>query len=331
METKEIIGIDVSKDTFDAVFERTSAHSAFSNCLKGFGLFQKWIARQAGKDLSKVLVVMEHTGIYSLPLEKYLYGKQVAFSKVAGIKIKKSMGLVRGKSDAADAGMIARYGAEKIKALQVHQPLQDTVLRLKNLIALRDKMVREKAGWTARLNEQRQFLELAESDVLVRVQKAAIKSLEAGIDKLEAEIGALIEGDAAMSRNYGLLLSIKGVGPVIASYMLAATCNFTSFATWRQFACYSGIAPFPYESGKSIKGRTKVSNYANKKIKSLLHLAAMVSIKYNPDMREYYTSRTGKGKNKMGTLNAIRCKIVARMFAVIKRQEPYKVEWLDAA
>ncbi|MBS1612154.1 MAG: IS110 family transposase [Bacteroidetes bacterium] len=331
METKQIVGIDVSKETFDAVFENNSIHEVFSNSTKGFGLLVKWLLRHAGKGLSGVLVVMEHTGIYSLPLEKYLYGKHIAFSKVAGIKIKRSMGLVRGKSDAADAGMIARYGAEKRKVLTAQQPVQANVLRLKNLIALRDKMVRDRAGWIVRLSEQEQFLGLQGSDLIVKVQKAIVKGLDAGIDKVNNEITAVIEGDSALSQTYGLLVSIKGVGPVIAAYMIALTDNFKNFATWRQFACYSGIAPFPYESGKSIKGRTRVSNYANKKMKSLLHMAAMNAVKYNPEIRDYYEKRTNAGKNKMGTLNAIRCKIVARMFAVIKRQEPYKVEWLNAA
>ena len=331
METKEIVGIDVSKETFDAVVESTSTHEVFRNTEKGFRLFIKWLLRYAGKDLTNMLIVMEHTGIYSFPLEKYLQGKQVSFCKVAGIKIKRSMGLVRGKSDAADAGMIARYGAEKRKSLVIQQPAQGNVVRLKNLIALRDKMVRERAGWTARLTEQKQFLELSENDMLIRVQKATIKCLGEGIKKLDVEINAVTQSDTAMCQNYMLLISIKGIGPVIAANMLALTDNFKGFATWRKFACYSGIAPFVYESGKSIKGRTKVSPYANKKIKSLLHMAAMNAVKYNPEIKEYYERRTQEGKNKMGTLNAIRCKLVARMFAVVNRQSEYELQWKAAA
>jgi transposase len=134
-----------------------------------------------------------------------------------------------------------------------------------------------------------------------------------------------------MYKNYVLLTSIKGIGPVVATYMIAFTENFTAFDSWRQFACYSGIAPFPYESGKSIKGRTKVSTYAYKKIKSLFHMAALTSVRYTPEMKAYFDKRTEMGKNKMSTLNVVRNKIVARMFAVVKRQSAYELEWLKAA
>jgi transposase len=183
MQAKEIVGIDVSKETFDVVIESTSEHKVFTNNKAGFKLFNKWLLKIMGKDIVHLLVVMEHTGLYSFQLEKYLHENHLPFSKVAGIQIKRSAGLVRGKSDAADARMIARYGAEKIKTLKVQAPVQKVVVRLKNLISLRDKMVRDKAGYITRLNEQKECLELSERDVLVNVQKAIIKSIQTGIDK----------------------------------------------------------------------------------------------------------------------------------------------------
>ncbi|WP_231494768.1 IS110 family transposase [Polaribacter sp. Hel_I_88] len=60
-------------------------------------------------------------------------------------------------------------------------------------------------------------------------------------------------------------MSIKGVGSQTALFMIVTTNGFTKFASWRKFASYCGIAPFPNTSGTSIRGRTKVSNLANKK------------------------------------------------------------------
>lgn len=320
MQTKQIVGIDVSKDSFDAVIEQTGEHLVFTNNMQGFKKFTRWLDQR----LSDVLVVMEHTGIYSFLLEKYLHQKGISFSKVAGIKIKKSAGLVRGKSDRTDAQMIARYGIEKMRELKPENAPNAVTTELKNLISLRDKMVRDRAGYIARWKEQKRFLGLSLQDTLIEAQVAIIKVYDKQIDKLEQKIREVIKGDEAIENNFHLLTSIKGVGPVIATYMIAFTENFTSFDTSRQFACYIGIAPFPYQSGTSIKGKTKVSTYAYKKLKALLHLSALTAIQYNPEMKTYYERRTDMGKNKMSTLNVVRNKIVSRLFAVVRKQTEYQ-------
>ena len=105
--------------------------------------------------------------------------------------------------------------------------------------------------------------------------------------------------------------------------MIAYTDNFSKFENWRKFASYCGIAPFPYQSGTSIKGRTKVSHLANKKLKAIINMCAIYAIQHKPEMKAYYQKRVEQGKNKMSTINIIRNKLIARVFAVVKRKTPY--------
>ena len=105
--------------------------------------------------------------------------------------------------------------------------------------------------------------------------------------------------------------------------MLVHTHTFTAFKDARQFACYCGIAPFEYASGTSIKGKTKVSHLANKKLKSLLNMAALNAVRFDSELKAYYERRVKEGKNKMCVLNIIRNKLVSRVFAVVKRGTPY--------
>ena len=123
--------------------------------------------------------------------------------------------------------------------------------------------------------------------------------------------------------NYKLIQTVRGVGPVIARYLIIFTENFTRFATYRKFACYAGIAPFEYASGSSVRGRTRVHSCANKQLKSSLNIAAMNAIKINGVYKQYYQRRQKEGKNNMSTLNIIRNKLLAQIFAVVKRQTPY--------
>ncbi|MDR1120095.1 MAG: IS110 family transposase, partial [Dysgonamonadaceae bacterium] len=109
----------------------------------------------------------------------------------------------------------------------------------------------------------------------------------------------------------------------VATYLIVYTHNFTRFANWRKFACYCGIAPFEYQSGTSVRGRTQVSSIANKRVKKMLHLAAICAIHFDTELREYYLRRQAEGKTKMAVINIVRNKLVSRAFAVVKRWTPF--------
>ncbi len=143
------------------------------------------------------------------------------------------------------------------------------------------------------------------------------------IKNIETKIVEIIEKERELKQNLTLILTIKGIGMQMATTIIIATENFTKFENWRKFASYCGVAPFPYQSGTSIKGRNRVSQLANKKIKALIHMCAITAIQHNPEMKSYYEKRVEKGKSKMSTINIIRNKLIARIFAVINRQTPY--------
>ena len=174
------------------------------------------------------------------------------------------------------------------------------------------------------------FMKVGENRMLFRTQEQMIRQLDQQIKKIEKEIRRFISEDDRLKKIYSLVSSVKGVGLVLGGSFMVYTNCFTAFETWRKFACYSGIAPFPNESGTSRKGKKKVHYLANKKLKTLLSNAAATSIQFNPEMRLYYQERLAEGKNEMSTLNIIRNKIVVRVFAVIKRGTPY-VETLKYA
>ncbi len=120
----------------------------------------------------------------------------------------------------------------------------------------------------------------------------------------------------------------KALLPILARLHSLQTPARIDQAGNRLWATYYG--GFGYESGSSIKGRSKVSHLANKEAKALLNLAACCAIRCNDEMKQYYQKRVTEGKKKMSCLNIIRSKLVARMFAVIKRQTTYQEKLLAA-
>ena len=108
-----------------------------------------------------------------------------------------------------------------------------------------------------------------------------------------------------------------------AVYLIISTKGFDAFDNWRQLACYAGVAPFPYQSGTSIHGRNKVHPLADKKLKSLLNMCAIVAVRYDKELKEYYERKVAEGKPKMLVINNVRCKLLARVFAVVNRKTPF--------
>lgn len=318
MVFENAIGIDVSKGTLDAHDYESGKTRKLANTSSGFEQLLNWTVRS-----KRVIFCFEHTGMYSLPLAIFLSEANLPFILVSGLEIKRSLGLTRGKSDKIDARHLARYAYRRrdeiIPTTLPSLPIQ----KLKSLLNLRAKMVKQRAGYKATVREWQQFARLAKKDVLVATSIKLIEELKKQIKKVEEEIQDIMKNDKELDRLFRLVTSVKGVGLVLGSSFLVYTNGFTAFVTWRKFASYSGIAPFEYQSGTSIKAPRRIHHFANKTLKTLLSNAATTSIQFNPEMKLYYQKRLQEGKSKMSTINIIRNKIVSRVFAVVRRGTPY--------
>jgi len=323
MIIKETVGIDVSKKTLDVHIHKRKMHEQYNNTSKDIKKIVEWVFSNTTYTKDEVLFVFEHTGMYSEQLMTVLSEKDIKFSVISGLEIKRSMGLIRGKSDKADAAMIALYGYRLREEIKLTQMPSEDLKSLKRLLGLRDRLVKQRAGHKACRGKQKRVLNKKDNKVLFDVQNQMINYLSKKIDKVEKEIKVIVKSNKIINDLDKLITSILGVGSVTSLYMIVFTQAFTKFETWREFASYSGIAPFKNSSGTSVRGKTKVSHLANKNIKSLLDQCAKSALQHNPEIKQYYERRIAKGKNKMSTINVIRNKIVARIFAVVRRGTPY--------
>jgi transposase len=323
MKSRLIIGVDVSKLTLDFFFKPSGLQLVLPNDRKGF---KKWFTalKKELKNHDEVLVIMEHTGHYSVRFERFLIANNIPYCKLPALEIKRSMGVIRGKNDKIDAQRIAEYGWLRKDVLQADVVTSKDITRLKDLTSLRQKLVRDRSGFLCRQKEMNETGKLLKGDLIVEVHRKLIEELTRQIQVVEKEIKALILGNEALLKNYQLLVSIKGIGFVIAAFMLANTHNFKRFANARKYNCYAGLAPFPNQSGSSLNRNNKVSHLANKEAKTLLNRAASTAIQHDNELKNYYQNRIAKGKKRNNSLNVVMAKLVARMFAVIKRQTPYE-------
>lgn len=314
-----IIGIDVSKLTLDVYVKPSGITFQISNDLAGFRILKKHIHGASG-----ALVVMEHTGHYSRKLELFLHRHGIGFCKVPALEIKRSIGVVRGKNDKVDAARIAEYGWLRKDLLTATEITPKELEQLNGLLSLRSKLVKDRSGYMSRLKELKTAGLSPADSILLKTHQTIIKSFTREIEIIEKKVLELIGTNPSYQKTFDLLITIKGVGKVIAARMIASSNNFTKFSNARKFNCYAGLAPFKHESGTSIRGRARVSHLANKEIKTMLNLSAFCAIRCDAELKQYYQRRVAEGKPKMACINIIRSKIVARMFAVVKRQQPYQ-------
>lgn len=323
MEVLEVIGIDIGKEMNEARIHSSQKVMSFENKAKGFKKLVNWVSKETAANKQNILFAFEHTGLYSFPLAQFLTEIKQPFVLIPGLEIKRSLGISRGKNDKIDAKRIARYAYEKRESIDPYELPQEEIILLKRLLSLRERLVKQRSGYMASIGEYKRFLKRENNVTLFEIQEKIIKELDIHICKVEKEMEKLIKSNDKLKKMYDMITSVKGAGKQIALYIIAYTNGFLLFKTWRKFASYCGVAPFPNSSGTSIRGRTKVSNLANKRIKTVLDLCAKSAIQYNMEMKLYYNKRVQQGKSKMGTINIIRNKLLARIFAVVQRGTPY--------
>ena len=332
MEFKHYVGVDVSKSTLDFAVcldgKIVSRHHG-ENTKKGIVQVIKEMRKLPAFGLTSSVFCMEYTGIYNNHLIDYLLSSKSSIWMEPALRIKQSQGMSRGKTDAIDAGRIAEYAYTFRSKMRLWMPAREEVKKLRLLITMRDRLVNSIKELSVPVKENAGFTTTEFKHLEEGLMRKSITTMEKALESVEKQIDQLIQKDAQLKEMFDLMKSITGVGPVVSMNMIVITDEFKKFETPDQFSCYSGVAPFDHSSGSSIRGRSRVSHLANKKIKTLLHLAAMAAINAKGELRDYYQRKIAAGKNKMSVINAIRNKIIHRIFAVIKRGTPYQKNYLN--
>lgn len=320
------IGIDIAKDTLDwAVYtqqgQQLSTHTpntlvGIKTALAEFKALPDWNSEQA-------VFCMEHTGIYNAHLLELLYELKLAVWLESSLQIKQAGGMQRGKTDKVDAQRIAQYAYRFRDQMRLWTPPREIIQQLAFLSATRQRLNQAYNLLAVPVAEQETFISKSFQKTLKRNVNKSLLALKEEQKAVEQQIKELVQADARLKELFDLMVSVPGIGPVIATELLIATNEMQTINDPKKLACHAGVAPFEYRSGTSIRGKTKVSHQARKRLKSLIHMGTMSAIQVKGDLQDYYLRKLGEGKHTMLVLNAVRNKLIHRVCAVVRRGEKY--------
>lgn len=328
-EKDVFVGIDFSKDTFDATATGGfgTFYGKYTNDARGCMLMLADLRSHAGRRglRSRCLLCGEDTGVYSSSAAGFLSRKGWDVWIDSPYRIRQSLGIIRGKSDRVDSGRIADYARRFADRAEAYSWPPASVRTLEALQMQRKGLVDDR---TAHLNRRRcvaaMSLPKGVRGRMLAIEDRAIRQLGSMIAEVEAEMKAVAAEDPEVARNLASVVSAPGIGMLTAVAIIVLTRNFTRFGhDPRRFASFCGLAPFACQSGTSLNGRPHVSRIAHPLLKPMLSMGAQAAIRHDPKMREYYLRLVRAGKEKGVALNNVKNKMIHIAFALARKGETY--------
>ena len=319
------IGINVSKLTLDVAVtvdgKEVVSSGQFANDAKGHKALQKWVNKQTRKcGAGEVHYTMEATGHYSEDLHEFLSeaGEMVSVENPIKIKSFSQVQMMRTKTDAVDAAVIARY-AWIIKPALI-PPMEPTIKRLRAL-------VRHVEHLTGHRAQEANRLEGARDKLVIKSIKAIVKRYDQEIEKTMEEINRHVDDNPDLRKKRDLLTSIPGIGEKLSSQIL---CEIKSdVQSIKAQVAHAGLAPRQRVSGTSVRGKTQLCKMGNARLRRALYMPTMSAIRYNPHIREFYLKKVSQGKHKMVALCACMRKLLVIALGVLKNGVPYQEDWVS--
>ena len=300
---KIYVGIDVCKANLDVYVHPVGEHKIFSNDKKGHKNLNKYLEKYEPE-----MIVIEATGKLHKAAWRAMVNEGLKVSVINPRRARQfaaSLGLLA-KTDKIDAMGLAK-SAEALQ-LKTTQIPTETEEKLAEFLSLRNQL-------TQQMVQVKNMLKSHSEPSIVRMFKQQMLLLEKQRAKVDETMLELIEADEVLSRKYEILMSIKGIGKMSAS-MLIAHLPELGKCDEKQIASLIGVVPFNRDSG-NMRGKRYISG-GRKAVRDMLYMAAVSASRHNNDMNAFYKRLTQKGKSAKLALTAIIRKIVILANALIK-------------
>jgi transposase len=311
------IGIDISKDYFDACIQ--DSVKRFDNQLQGFKAFMSCLQKNLPE--AEAHCVMESTGNYGARLALYLYEHDIRVSLINPLQTKRfgQSQLRRAKTDTADAELITQFAS--VATLTPYEPKRADMTELEQLQSLRDQLVKQHTALLNQLHALEQLPKSRQSQAVKRVLMKSLKQLEKTIAELDRELDGLAK--TSLGESLEQLSSIPAIGKQTAIRLLLLTDKLNRFESAKQLVAFFGLCPRWTQSGSSVNASGSICKSGNSMMRSALYLCACSATRCNAACQELYVRLLAKGKPKKLALIAVANKLLRQAFAVVKKHMSY--------
>lgn len=309
METaSQWVGIDVSKAHLDVYLRPKAQQFQVSNQASGI---EELIQHLMSVPVERV--ILEATGGLEQPVAQALQDRGIAIAIInprQGRDFAKASGKLA-KTDRIDAAVLAHFGEAMQPAVTVlasanEQALQEAVTRRRQLVEM---LSAEKNRQSALRGKMRQSVE------------EHLEWLEQRIGELDEEIAQLGQAHDQWRSHRSILTSVPGIGPVIASTLIAMLPELGQVSD-KRISALVGVAPLNRDSGKYRGSRTTWGGRAN--VRSVLYMGTLVGVRHNPVLKAFYTGLVARGKAKKVALTACMHKLVRILNAMIREGKEWQ-------
>jgi transposase len=328
---KYALGIDVSSKTFTVTLSEKPGIGLYpakdyDNIMDGFDTLTHDLKAYNIKR-NDVIICMESTGVYGEHICHYLYNQGYNISVEQALKVKRAFDPEGHKTDAVDSLHIAEYALRYYDKLQAWKPREAIVEKVASLLSARELLVKHRSAFkNARTSMNRK---ITKTELVLGTLNQSIKTLDKGVNKLEKEIKRLIDSNPIIRQSVNIVKSAPGLSELTASYFIVLTNGFTNIRTGREMAAYLHIAPYMFQSGSSVRRKTRSPKYGPSSLPSRLHLGARSVAYHNKTFKKYFLQKLAQGKAKYLIYNNISNKIVSIVAAMLRENKPYDDKYVS--
>jgi transposase len=321
------VGIDIASATFTSTvgsmsdkWQIIARPATFANEYDSFAKYLKWL-QDHGVQAENSVICMEATGVYNEVLAHFLIANHYVVAIEPPLKVKRAFKPEGHKSDPVDSAQIAEYACRFWDQLSLWAPRKEILEQIKTLLTTREQLVVERSGHqNALLALKRKAIRTSLAE---KIHEKAIVELKSHILELEAEIQRLIDQDPDFRNMVSLLVSIPGVGLLLAAHMLVIFQSVSQPYSPKRLAAFIGICPYEESSGSSLKHTPTSRHYGPPALRKLLFLAALSLRTHNLQFRTYFLRKTQEGKPKQLVINNIANKLLKIMVAIVRTKTEF--------
>jgi transposase len=260
---------------------------------------------------------MEATGGYGKEMALWLLAMDQALKVAIAQPVKvhhfaQACGLAN-KTDLQDAIMLARFG--ELHKPPPFQPMSETYEKLRALTRERAAMVKA----AIRLGNRNEIP--SQSREAQKVRERMIANHEKAIADLEKAMKVVIQADPALKKDCRILQTIPGVADVVAPTLMGELGDLRSYPHPKTLPAYTGIAPKLKDSGSSVHETAHMTKHGSSRVRHVLYMAAMASLRGNNTFSRSYDHLVAEGKPPMVAIGAIMRKmlVVARVLLITEK------------